>query len=202
MILSDVSIQQHLESMTLWIDPPPKIIQPASVDLHLGGTFVVLTGTTIDRFGPRKRGPVTSENTLAADQCFYLFPGMFVLAEVKEHIRIPDFLVGKLEGKSTLARDGLVVENAGYVDPGWNGKLTLELYNLGPATLLLRPGQPVCQIRFEMLTTSASRLYGDPALGSHYQGSQNVRAGYDPATPVETQLILPGSEDIPVESRT
>jgi dCTP deaminase len=202
MILSDLTIRQHLKSMVLWIDPPPENIQPASVDLHLGGTFMVLSGTTIDRYGPKKRGPVTTETTLAADQCFYLFPGMFVLAEVMEYIRIPDFLVGKLEGKSTLARDGLVVENAGYVDPGWAGKLTLELYNLGPATLILRRGQPICQIRFEMLTTPASRLYGDPELGSHYQGSQTVQPGYDPATPAEIQLPLPGLADTPAESST
>jgi dCTP deaminase len=200
MILSDVSIQQHLDDLTLLISPPPEIIQPASVDLHLGGSYTTLLGTSIDRYGPNPRGPLSLTRFLTDEAFLPLFPGQFVLAEIQEYIGLPSTLIGKLEGKSTLARDGLVVENAGYVDPGWTGKLTLELYNLGPATLILRRGQPICQIRFETLTTPAFRLYGHRDLGSHYQGSQTVQTGYDPATPAEIQQTLPGLEDIPVES--
>jgi dCTP deaminase len=200
MILSDVDIQRHLEVGTITIYPPPKIIQPASVDLHLGITYAELEGRTIDRYGPIPRGPISKTKTIPESEFIPLFPGQFILAPVKEYITLPDFLVGKLEGKSTLARDGLVVENAGYVDPGWHGRLTLELYNLGPATLILRLGQPICQIRFEMLTTPASRLYGHAALGSHYQGSLIVHAGYDPSSPVEKSGSLAGQSGTPPET--
>ena len=200
MILSDTTIRQHLKAMALWIDPPPEIIQPASVDLHLGSTYTQLKGTTIDRFGPQQRGPSAITEGFPPDGFVPLFPGQFLLLEVLEYIRIPDFLIGKLEGKSTLARDGLVVENAGYVDPGWSGRLTLEAYNLGPATLILRQGQPICQIRFELLTTPAFRCYGDQELGSHYQGSLTVQAGYDPATPAEKSGGPEGQAESPPES--
>ena len=93
-------------------------MQPASVDLHLGDTYITLEGRSIDRYGPNPRGPATKTHTITDEAFLPLFPGQFVLAEVKEYIRIPDTLIGKLEGKSTLARDGLVVENAGFVEIG------------------------------------------------------------------------------------
>src|SRR5262245_58367741 len=164
--LSDRAIASYLLDGSLVIDPILTPLQPASVDLRLGPVIHHLVPGLFD---PRKQDTPTMTEDIV--ETLMLGPGQFALAATYEWIEIPPGLVGIVTGKSTLARVGLQVEAAGYVDPGWKGHLTLELTNLGPLMLVLAVGMPICQIRFDFLTESPEHLYGDPALGSHYQES-------------------------------
>jgi dCTP deaminase len=181
-ILSHKAIEIALRQ-GLVIEPRPEIIQPTSVDLHLSGVFSV----------PNKlRGPVLidplRDDVIGYEKLNYgrwvLFPGDFILGSTAEWIELPKDLVGILTGKSSLARIGLQVECAGYVDPGWKGNLTLEIVNLGRDTIVLRSNMPICQIRFETITGETELLYGDSRLNSHYQGSQG---------PVSARFALPST---------
>lgn len=179
-ILSDLDIRYMLEPVGgLVIRPEPEIIQPTSVDLRLYSVLNLNSrpGQVVDP--ARGFTPTTHEVMLDGDsEGFYLTPGGFVNGATLEWIEIPPGLVGILMGKSSLARIGLQIEAAGYVDPGWKGRLTLEIVNLGENTIILRPGMDICQIRFEALFLNAcERLYGDPALNSHYQGSLGPVSG-------------------------
>jgi dCTP deaminase len=198
MILSDNEIANaiYTREIAIYHSPEGTRIQPCSIDLHLGTRFGKLRPTQIDRYGPEPKGPeVDWANLIASDDFIALYPGGFLLAGIWETVEIlaPN-LVGILCGKSTLARDGLQVEAAGLVDPGWRGVLTLELKNMGPAALVLRPRQPICQIYFARLGEPASRYYGSPDLGSHYQNAQTTQSGYDPVAPEATRQSRPGPE--------
>ena len=185
MVLSDRSIREELEAGRLVIDPvDDDAIQPASVDLRLGKEIRVF----------RSDQPQAPERALAAQRMqvidvkqemadltekmeidelnpFELGPGNFVLGVTLEEVRVPDDLVGRLDGKSSLGRLGLVVHStAGFVDPGWRGRLTLELSNLARLPINLYYGMKISQISFVRLTTPAERPYGSRALGSKYQG--------------------------------
>jgi dCTP deaminase len=109
--------------------------------------------------------------TLRDGEPFILHPHEFVLGITYERVRVPDDAVGRIEGKSSLGRLGLLIHStAGFVDPGWNGRLTLELANILNLPITLYAGMPVAQISFMRLTTPADRPYGSPTLGSKYQG--------------------------------
>lgn len=182
MILSDKDIRFAMQSGGLVIRPAPEIIQPASVDLHLGSTRVELWH---GRYIVGSPYPILKQELPETFTEHWLFPGDFVNVSVAEWIEIPPGLVGILVGKSSGARVALQVESAGYIDPGYKGKPTLELKNLGPKTLILTPGIDICQIRFEAMSSHPSRLYGDPELGSHYQGALYAQAARF-TTPEET----------------
>jgi dCTP deaminase len=108
---------------------------------------------------------------------FILHPGEFVLGSTLEHIELPDDLVARLEGKSSLGRIGLVIHStAGFVDPGWKGHLTLELSNLARLPITLYHGMKIGQISYLRLSTPADRLYGSEGLGSKYQGQTDPTA--------------------------
>ncbi len=159
-ILSDQSIREYLLSGHIIIEPRPKDseIQPSSVDLRLGSGFLGIDGE------------VLGTDTLV------LRSGDFALASVYERITIPNFLVGKLDGKSSFGRNGILIHvTAGYCDPGYYGNLTLEISNLSRKTHTLRSGMLICQIHFETMTTPALRSYGHPELNSHYQGAVTVQ---------------------------
>lgn len=159
-VLSDLSIRAHLETGRLVIEPlGENAVQPSSVDLRLGSLVRLARrdGTHLD-YDVRSRGQ-------------YLYQGDFALAATLETVTLPDDLAGQLAGRSTTARRGLIVESAGFVDPGWSGELTLELTNLSPAPVLLRCGMPIAQLILTRTTTPAERPYGSDGLGSHYQGS-------------------------------
>jgi len=160
-ILSDRSIKAALEEGTIVIDPIDlSQIQPCSCDLRLGPTLLV----------PYRQGSYIRE-TIAPSSGFQLAPGAFVLGATLETVRLPNSIVAQLTGKSTLARRGLQVECAGFVDPGWCGELTLELVNLSENGIMLAAGMRICQITFQLLTTPCERPYGSAGLGSHYQNS-------------------------------
>ena len=173
MVLSDRTIKEELAKGRIVIEPlDPSDIQPASVDLHLDRKLLVFRNTRQPYIDVRKDMPdLTEIEEIPDDTPFILHPGEFVLASTLESVTLPDDVVARLEGKSSLGRIGLLIHStAGYVDPGWSGHLTLELSNVAnlPVTLYYR--MKIGQISFLRLTTPADNLYGSPVLGSKYQG--------------------------------
>ena len=150
----------------------PACVQPSSVDVRLGSQFRVfrrLHRPYIDVREPAE--DVTELVEIDAGTPFMLHPGEFVLGTTLEYVEVADDLVGRLEGKSSLGRLGLLIHStAGYVDPGWKGRLTLELSNVANLPITLYPGMKIAQLSFLRLTTPADRPYGTPELRSKYQG--------------------------------
>lgn len=162
MLLPDHIIRDYLAAGTLTIVPlMDGAIRPASVDLRLGPVL---------KIEDRNVEGGWREHDLR-EAPYRLYHGDFVLAATLERIALPDTLAGILAGKSSRAREGIQVEAAGYVDPGWDGELTMEVtrFRRGESTLTL--GMPICQIRFEMLLAPAECPYGSDGT-SHYQGSR------------------------------
>jgi dCTP deaminase len=171
MRLSDSDIEAALATGYLTITPTPDVskIKGISVDLRLGHQFRVFTDHNtgfIDLSGARNDLQATvdrimgSEINLSEDEIFYLHPGELALASTLESVTIPDDLVGWLDGRSSLARLGLMVHvTAHRIDPGWSGQIVLEMHNMGKLPLGLRPGMDICAINFETMTSPAARPY-------------------------------------------
>lgn len=138
-------------------DGDPAYIQPASIDLRLGREIEFEGGSRI---------------MLHPEQGFPLVPGAFALGHTLEQIRIPPWLAGRVEGKSTIGRMGLSVHvTAGFIDPGFRGQITLEMKNLNThRRVWITPGMRICQITLHRLSCTVTTPYGNPVLGSHYQG--------------------------------
>jgi dCTP deaminase len=173
MILSDRDIRAHLADGRILIDPfDPGCVQPSSVDLHVGSQFRVFANNRYPYIDVRKEQPDLTELVdMSPDEPFILHPGEFVLGQTVEWVEIPDDLVARLEGKSSLGRLGLLIHStAGYVDPGWKGTLTLELSNVANLPITLYPGMKIGQISFFRLSTPAATPYG--AAGNKYQGQR------------------------------
>jgi len=161
-VLSDVDIRAALADGSIVITPlGDDAVRPASVDMRLGP---LLKLATLQEDEPWRCIDLREGS-------YRLSRGDFLLGATLEWIEIPDDRVGVLAGKSSRAREGLIVESAGYVDPGWDGELTLEITMLAPGYVTLYLGMPICQIRFETLLTPPERLYGHDE-SSHYQGSR------------------------------
>ncbi|HEY5198007.1 MAG TPA: dCTP deaminase [Solirubrobacteraceae bacterium] len=172
-VLSDGSILRLVGDGRIRIDPwDPGLVQPASVDLRLGGTFRVFHNhrtSAIDLRSPPKN--LTEQIEVSDDETFVIHPGEFCLGRTLEYVELPDDIVARIEGKSSLGRLGLIVHaTAGFCDPGWKGTLTLELNNLTRVPIKLHPGLPIAQLSFMELDAPALRPYGHSGLGSHYQG--------------------------------
>ena len=180
MVLSDRSIKAALDAGRIVIRPlDPADIQPASVDLRLDRKVLVFSNSRQPYIDIKQSMEQLTEIVEIPDDDhpFILHPGEFVLGSTIEHIELPDDLVARLEGKSSLGRIGLVIHStAGFVDPGWKGNLTLELSNLSRLPITLYYGMKIGQISFLRLTTPAERLYGSPDLGSKYQGQTEPTA--------------------------
>ena len=150
------------------------MVQPASVDLRLGDSFRVFhnhRASAIDLRNPPEN--LTEEVIVAAHDAFVIHPGEFCLGRTLEWVELPDDIVARIEGKSSLGRLGLIVHaTAGFCDPGWKGTLTLELNNLTRIPIRLYPGLPIAQLSFMTLDKPALKPYGSPGLGSHYQGQR------------------------------
>ncbi len=177
MVLSDKSIKDALLSGRIRIEPfDPDDIQPSSVDLHLGSHFQVFRNSRYPYIDPtREQAGLMELVQASAEEPFVLHPGEFVLGTTIERIVLSDELVARLEGKSSLGRLGLLIHStAGYVDPGWDGKLTLELSNVANLPIVLSPGMAIGQISFSQMSTPVERPYGTPGLGSKYQGQSDV----------------------------
>ena len=167
------------------------MVQPASVDLRLGTSFRVFHNhklPAIDLAQPPR--DVTELVEVAPDQSFVIHPGEFVLGATQEWVELPDDIVARIEGKSSLGRLGLIVHaTAGFVDPGFSGTLTLEITNLTRVPIVLWPGKPIAQLSFMALDQAAERPYGHPDLGSHYQSqAEATESRYEggPGTNPET----------------
>lgn len=169
MVLSDTSIRELLKEYPDFIQPLPKDmhIQPASIDLSLGSEirFYDDSYMYLDFLGG------VGHN---------LHPGEFILGQTKQYVNIPSHLVGQLNGKSTLGRQGLMVHStAGYIDPGFSGNITLELKNIGHNIIHLRENMLIAQLILIQLTTPAERPYGSEGLNSHYQGQTGAAPAWN-----------------------
>ena len=168
------------------------MVQPASVDLKLGTSFRVFHNhrlPAIDLAHPPSG--VTEHVQIDEDASFVIHPGEFVLGTTVEWVELPDDIVARIEGKSSLGRLGLIVHaTAGFVDPGFSGTLTLEITNLTRVPIVLWPGKPIAQLSFMALDQAAERPYGHPDLGSHYHGQlEATESRYEggPGTKPETR---------------
>lgn len=177
MVLSDRTIKEQLLAGRIRIEPlDPEDIQPSSVDLHLGESFQVFRNSRYPYIDPSREQEGLMELVRASvEEPFVLHPGEFVLGTTIERIVLPEDIVGRLEGKSSLGRLGLLIHStAGYVDPGWDGRLTLELSNVANLPIVLMPGMAIGQISFSKMSTPVDRPYGTPGLGSKYQGQSDT----------------------------
>ena len=179
MILSDVDIRKELAAGRIEIDPyDDDCVQPSSVDLHVDSQFRVFANSRYPYIDVRSPMPdLTDLVEVGPDEPFILHPGEFVLGSTRERVRLPDDLVARLEGKSSLGRLGLLIHStAGYVDPGWDGYLTLELSNVANLPITIYPGMKIGQISFFRLSSPADKPYGSKETGSKYQGQRGPTA--------------------------
>lgn len=181
MRLSDVDIEQRLADHSIIIAPEPgaNAIAGISVDLRLDHRFRVFSNSSVthlDLSGDRDEleqninRVMGREIALDEGEAFFIHPGELVLGATLESVTIPDDLVGWLDGRSSLARLGLMVHlTAGRIDPGWQGQIVLEFYNSGKLPLTLRPGMVICALSFEQLSSPALRPYNKRA-DAKYKG--------------------------------
>jgi dCTP deaminase len=157
------------------IDPLGKAaVQPSSVDLHVDHLFRVFRNDSTPYIDPKESQEDLTELVDVPDgRSFILHPGEFVLGSTLERVALPDDLVARLEGKSSLGRLGLLIHStAGFVDAGWDGHLTLELSNVATLPIAIYPGMKIGQISFLQMTTAAEHPYGSGVTGSKYQGQR------------------------------
>jgi dCTP deaminase len=174
-ILSDRTIREEIAEGRIVIEPfDPDCVQPSSVDLHVDRVFRVFHNARYPFIDVRKpMEDLTELVEVAEGEPFILHPGEFVLGATLERVGLPDDLVARLEGKSSLGRLGLLIHStAGYVDPGWDGFLTLELSNVANLPITIYPGMKIGQISFFRLTSAAEHPYGSSTTGSKYQGQR------------------------------
>jgi len=174
MILSDGTIRRLIAEGRIVIEPLDDCQpQPASVDVRLADVFLAFRShavESIDPWGPNES--LMEQVVVAEGSAFILHPGEFALGSTLERVTLPDDVVARIEGKSSLGRLGLLIHaTAGFIDPGWtNGQLTLELSNVAPLPIKLWPGMRIAQLSFMQMDAPAERPYGHPDLGSKYQG--------------------------------
>jgi len=175
MLLSDRDLTAELKSGALGIDPfEPALIQPSSVDLRLDHLFRVFNNHLYTHIDPAERqDELTSMVEVGDGEPFVLHPGEFVLASTLEVITLGDQLAGRVEGKSSLGRLGLLTHStAGFIDPGFSGHITLELSNVANLPIKLWPGMKIGQLCIFRLSSPAEHPYGSEIYGSRYQGQR------------------------------
>ncbi len=173
-ILSDKSIKEYLKEGKIVIDPikDEQQIQPSSVDMRLGDEFKVFKVIRKPYIDPKDEEDIAEymeSSTVPEGEAFIIHPNEFALATTQEYVKVPDDLVARVEGRSSMGRLGVTMHvTAGYVDPGFEGRITLEISNIGAMPVALYPGQRVCQLVFETMTTPAELPYGHPKRNSKY----------------------------------
>ena len=175
MLLSDRDIAAEIKSGRVKVEPfDPKMIQPSSVDVRLDRFFRVFENHRYEVIDPSiEQSELTRDVAVAPDDFFILHPGEFVLASTYEVITLPDDIAGRLEGKSSLGRLGLLTHStAGFIDPGFSGHITLELSNVANLPVKLYPGMKIGQLCLIKLSSSAEHPYGSALYGSRYQGQR------------------------------
>lgn len=170
-MLSDYVIRSRIEEGWLIVDPfDPSHVQPASIDLTLGRNFIKYTASD-EPIDPEKPEPLDRFST----DSLVLYPEDFVLGTTAERIGVPASVAARVEGKSTLGRLGLIVHStAGFVDPGFEGNITLEMTNINVRPIILRAGMRICQIAYYPMVGPVDKPYGHKSLGSHYHGQSTV----------------------------
>jgi dCTP deaminase len=174
-VLSDRTIKRLLAEGRIEIDPyDESLLQPSSVDVRVDRYFRVFHNARypfIDVKQPQEE--LTELLEVDGTTPFILHPGEFVLGSTLERVRLPDDLVARLEGKSSLGRLGLLIHStAGFIDPGWDGHVTLELSNVANLPITIYHGMKIGQVSFVQLSEPAETPYGSGALGSKYQGQR------------------------------
>ena len=175
MILSDHTIREQVAAGRIVIEPfDAACVQPSSVDLHLDSFFRVFRNHTMAFIDVKQNlEELTELVSVAPDDRFILHPGEFVLGSTLERIGVPNDLVARIEGKSSLGRLGLLIHStAGFIDAGFDGHITLELSNVASLPITIYPGMKIGQISFMRMTTPADKPYGSGARGSKYQGQR------------------------------
>ena len=173
-ILSDKIIKEYLEKGKIVIDSlkDEKQIQPSSIDMRLGDEFKVFKVIRKPFIDPKDTENIASymdSITIPKGEAFIIHPNEFALATTDEYVKVPDDLVARVEGRSSMGRLGVTMHvTAGFIDPGFEGKITLEISNIGAMPVALYPGQRVCQLVFETMTTPAEIPYGHPSRNSKY----------------------------------
>ena len=174
MILSDKTLLKMLKEKTLIIEPlEQEQVQPASVDIRLGNTFSIVEDSS--------SGIINLENeikykTITSDT-YILLPNQFVLATTMEYFDLPNNLTAFVEGRSSLGRMGLFIQNAGWVDPGFKGEITLELYNANCCAIELKAGRRIGQLVFAKMDDTALNPYNGKYQGQ--KGATGSRAFLD-----------------------
>ena len=175
MILSDRSLREAIEAGRIVVDPfDPSYVQPSSIDVRVDRLFRVFRNHTAGMIDVKlDLTGLTELVEIAAEGVFMLHPGEFVLGSTLERVAVPDDLVARIEGKSSLGRLGLLIHStAGFIDAGFDGHVTLELANVASLPITIYPGMKIGQISFMQMTTPADRPYGKGATGSKYQGQR------------------------------
>ncbi|MDR1999534.1 MAG: dCTP deaminase [Frankiaceae bacterium] len=175
MLLSDRDICAEIDAGRLSLEPwTPELLQPSSVDVRLDRYFRVFDNSRYTHIDPaQQQDELTTLAEPAGDDPFVLHPGEFVLGSTLEAVTLPDDLAGRLEGKSSLGRLGLLTHStAGFIDPGFTGHITLELSNVANLPITLWPGMKIGQLCLFRLTSPAQHPYGSALYGSRYQGQR------------------------------
>ena len=179
MILSDKDIKKSLKDGQITIDPLfPNSLQPASVDLHLGADFLIFKTDSHVAIDPKQPLDEMMEKVKINDKKqFVIHPGQFALGMTYEVVGVSEDMVGRLEGKSSLGRIGLIIHaTAGYLDPGNKLKMTLELHNIANLPIILYYKMPIAQLSFTPLSSAAEHAYGKKRLNSKYFGASKPQA--------------------------
>ncbi|MFF7191808.1 dCTP deaminase [Streptomyces sp. NPDC008222] len=179
MLLSDRDLHTAISSGRLGLAPyDPGMLQPASIDVRLDNAFLVFNSHSHTHIDPAVEQPDLTRLVVPAEgEPFVLHPGEFVLASTYERVSLPDDLAARLEGKSSLGRLGLVTHStAGFIDPGFEGHVTLELSNLATLPIKLWPGMKVGQLAVFAMSGPAEHPYGSAVRGSRYQGQRGPTA--------------------------
>jgi dCTP deaminase len=174
-VLSDATISRYLAEGRIEIDPyEAALLQPSSVDVRVDRLFRVFHNNRYPFIDVKvEQAELTELVEVDGDHPFVLHPGEFVLGSTLERIRLPDDLVARLEGKSSLGRLGLLIHStAGFIDPGWDGHVTLELSNVANLPITIYPGMKIGQISFMQMSEPAATPYGASSIGSKYKGQK------------------------------
>ena len=175
MLLSDGDLRKEIESGRLVLDPwDVEMLQPSSVDVRLDRFFRVFQNSRYTHIDPaQQQDELTNPVETPDGESFVLHPGEFVLGSTFERVGLPDDLAGRLEGKGSLGRLGLLTHStAGFIDPGFTGHITLELSNVANLPITLWPGMKIGQLCLFRLSSPAERPYGSEGVGSRYQGQR------------------------------
>jgi len=178
MILSDKTIKAKIKTGEIKIEPfSIEFLQPASYDLHLDTKFLIFDTENNDLIDvKRPMDHLMKKIEVSKEEGYILNPGEFVLGNTEEITGVDAGHIGRLEGKSSLGRLGLVIHvTAGFLDPGNTLRLTLDIVNLSPLPIKIYPGMKIAQIAFEELDCNCERPYGSAGLGSKYVGETTVR---------------------------